>query len=640
MAGKAVYFQTKAQEAARLDLVERSDHISDQCKAFVATLVESMMNGEGSKATRQSFIERLKEKGLAHSAGVIARHLETLKSKGVLQEDGDRFIAGKKCTIFTIQDLHLLAPKNEVSQRAARRTKEHIDRQLNLFDQSGTQLRTEFDQLPITQSIMCIIDAAMRSSKTDTSGSDGAVVSQYRLNKSEVVTIKATTSTEEGSEIAILSDLRVIRALNAMLLDQLKIKLKEAGIKRRSIRSMESALPVAKKMAGELYYVDIDDICRRIGLHPYQANRESVRAIIRRIKDTKFEVDGTQSASFRKRYFPDDSTSVGEYRFITEFYAAKEEHVDPDSQLVTYTEKYYWVKFHEQIVANLLVDWLAFVGHPQLFVDDSGIAQRFANWLKAWIGVSKFSSKSNAEFHYLPSELHQLVLPHVRSDNFHRDFINLMKRQVERGEGVENKGCSQEWRETEGAIVLTWFYGYFITLDFSKDVVLAHCNTRGLRTPRSRKPVPLITITRDTADEFVGDESPYNLILEEERESEALKIEAEQADPEVTTTGVVEWVNSSDLSSLLRSRAPDVAELFSGDFLDQAKNGFIDHHTRADTELTARRFEDKWVGWCTKRKQIIEKNRGTVATFTDRTSPTRTRDRSITQDLTDTSWAD
>ena len=631
MKGRLVVFTVEDRADADLAQLRANDCISRPLQEFLATMTRLAADHPNREVRRPQLVAALKERGLAHSAGAISRHLNTLKTRKVAAPPRLRTTAGETVQYIEITQL-LRLDTGEDRPRRARWKKTDIQRQMELWSEEGALLEASDQQLPITQSLMSILDAAMLSSQRDLTGDRKEVISVYRVNRNERVKIRTYTASKQGAEIAQLSDLRVVRALNAMLLDKLREFLGEES-QQRNFRSIAEAMELAETYAARHFFFDLYDVCRRIGLNPWPSNLEIVRAIIHRLKDTTFAVDATDSPTFQKRYLPASNSSlkahVGEYRFITEFYAASEEEVRKDG-LVQHTERFYWVRFNALLVANLLLERLVFIGHPELFSEASGMAQRLANWLKAWIGVNKRSDRSNALHQYTIDELHELVLPHVRPDNFARDFLNLLQRQVENGSGPAPE--NDVWDEQPGSRVRAWLYGYFVELLWDEDEVKRHCRKRGRRV-KGWKRYPLVSIWRDRDDEYVGDNSTFNRLQDARMEPQGVGNTAE-------LQSVNEWAMGKNPMPLIDTDEirGDIDGLEWLEWVHEAWGEFREHHAKEGTMATEAGHDKNWIGWCKRRRRAgVGRKRGQRGDEAGVRQTTRAR--SIFDDLNDVSWA-
>jgi hypothetical protein len=252
-----------------------------------------------------------------------------------------------------------------------------------------------------------------------------------------------------------------------------------------------------------------------MGLRPTVNNRNIARRMVERLKDTTFAVDATHSPYFREHYLPDQSLNVGEYRYITEFFARKEEElVDEEHKVYTYSERFYFVRFNSLILANLRMVGRSFISHPALASERSGLAHRLNNWAKAVVGVRP-SVKARDTHCYPLDEFRDRVMPSARLDNFERDFMNLVRRQSELGpeeldtdSGLEH--ATGPWQEDQANIV--WIYGYYYRIEHNPQMVRELNRRRGRRV-RTLKDYPVITVWRDAQDAFVGDDSAHNQAL-------------------------------------------------------------------------------------------------------------------------------
>lgn len=625
MAGPQTVFITEDMAISDLPRVLKNTSLSNEFRLFIQRLVILAHEAPSNELYRSQLIEDLKSRGAAISNGAIKRHLVKLTATGIaVEREGLSYRKQKPVKLIDVQNLNrLIQFSADEDPAAGRRSQRMVDRQMELFREQGNTLEYRDDQIPITQALMGILPAAMRSSPHDSSGKDGEPISAtYKLGRNESIQIEAFTAKRNGAEIAILSDMRVVRALNAMLLDEIR----REGL-NRSFANVREALEFAQEVANKLYRFDLHEIVRRIGLPPHKANLDQVRAIIQRIRTTTFKVDATDSPSFRERYFPDLDVSWAEFQFLTEFNVITEEDVRDDGLVVGYPERFYLVKFHSTMVMNLLMEQYVFTSHPGLFSDNSGLAQRYSDWTKAWIGVRN-GGRGNERFVYLLDELHELVLPHPRKDNFCRDSLKLFKRQIEKGDLPES--CSKKWSEEPGSKMLCWIYGYYYQIEFDKRKALEHSRKRKLR---SKGNYPLVTIWRDAEDPYVGNESVYNMLRAEREDKKqqqlADSLEANQTD-QLTCR---EYCLERDLRIVLDRAAPGVFADLSAEEIALNVSLFERHESNSDAQRTEDHWNYRWLGWM--KNHLVQKNEQ-VGT----SQAGRTRHRTVAEDLLDRSWAE
>ena len=322
---------------------------------------------------------------------------------------------------------------------------------------------------------------------------------KYQFFENDYIEIRTSTQTREGSDVAYLSDERAMRALNGILLDQLESRF--GSLDQFSVTDLG--------IKDEYFFFDLYELCRRMGLRPNDQNRRIVRDMLARLRDTEFKVDASQSAYFRENFTFGAETA--HYRYITEFYAKKDyEHDDKGNRVVT-SDRFYMVKFHTAILANLVSGGRSFISHDGLMSERSGLAHRLNNWAKAVVGVRP--KPASRPFTYTLDEFGERVIPSARMDNFERDFLSLIRRQCNE---VDDQGCPMHeeattgWRE-EGANV-GWLYGYYYKIEWDEGKIQEHRRMRRRRN-RTSKLYPLITIWRDTSDFYVGDDSDHNKAL-------------------------------------------------------------------------------------------------------------------------------
>lgn len=505
----ATLYQVDRTIMDMLPTLAASEQVPSGLKKFTQALVNCCLRTDSNEVTRAELIAFLKERDMPVSDGAMNLRLKELLAVGALQHQSVRR-DGRSFNLYKLHDLnqmfvHFAKEKRSALVPGRRRSKEKIVQEVESLSEKATYLSVEDDASPRIESLFCILDSSMKLSGRD---KRSVIECEYHFSRDDYIEIKTTTSTGEGSEIAHLADERAMRALNAMLLEHLEdtVGLTEQG--------PLSAVEDFSFADGYLVF-DIYDLCRRMGLRPTVNNRNIARRMVERLKDTTFAVDATHSPYFREHYLPDQSLNVGEYRYITEFFARKEEElVDEEHKVYTYSERFYFVRFNSLILANLRMVGRSFISHPALASERSGLAHRLNNWAKAVVGVRP-SVKARDTHCYPLDEFRDRVMPSARLDNFERDFMNLVRRQSELGpeeldtdSGLEH--ATGPWQEDQANIV--WIYGYYYRIEHNPQMVRELNRRRGRRV-RTLKDYPVITVWRDAQDAFVGDDSAHNQAL-------------------------------------------------------------------------------------------------------------------------------
>lgn len=492
-----------------LPTLAASDQIPVGLKRFTQSLINCCTQNVESEITRVQLIEFLKERDMPVSDGAMNLRLKELLAVGALQHLKIRR-DGRSFNVYNLHDInqlfvHFAKEKRQALVPGRRRSKTKIVQEVESLSERATYLSVEDDAMPRIESLFCILDSSMKLSGRD---KRSVIECEYHFSREDYIHIKTTTSTGEGSEIAHLADERAMRALNAMLLEHIENTV--------GLSEQQPLSDVEDMNFSDGYLVfDIYDLCKRMGLRPTVNNRNIARRMVERLKDTTFSVDASHSNYFRDHYLPDKSLNVGEYRYITEFFARKEEElIDEEQKVYSYSERFYFVRFNSLILANLRMVGRSFISHPALASERSGLAHRLNNWAKAVVGVRP-SAKSKDTHCYALDEFRDRVMPSARLDNFERDFLNLVSKQSEMTAAELDTDSSLDqatgsWNDE--AINVVWIYGYYYKIEHNPQLV-RDLNRRRGRRARTLKDYPVITIWRDGQDAYVGDDSPHNQAL-------------------------------------------------------------------------------------------------------------------------------
>lgn len=376
------------------------------------------------------------------------------------------------------------------AQPRRRQSKAIVRQQLDwLENQEGVQsLGPTVDPRGRSEAIFNgILDIAQRLSCSDSR----KVIEVEAPYGQEQLKITAEARASSDSELMMLTDARLLIALNAMYTKFVEENF--APIAVISDWPQEKRARIPRRFA-----VDIDDLCEELDM---KKARNHVQKLVSRVKDSVFRVDATSAPNFRERFMSASiSANVAEYRYITHWEARTEWEEVEGTNLVELSPRVYLLELHELITDNLLRGSTSFFIHPELRYEKSGIAHRLYSWVRATLGVSY---KAVATKSYLLDELHQLLLPASRRDNFCRDFISLLEREcVSEGGWDKNRKC------------LSKIHGYYVEYDPDEEKALSLKRLKNWH-PRvsSRRTYPVINIWRDREDYYIGDDSAHNKAL-------------------------------------------------------------------------------------------------------------------------------
>ena len=502
MAQQKIFFSISPSVKADFTLLLADKTINPKFRAFTIALVHACLESNNGVVTRSEFIEHLKTRQMAASAGILGRRFTELDKLGVLRESKEH-IAGKACKRVELVNLQPIFAHFGNKERSSlvpshRPSKNQLSLEIDKLSVEGSYLSMNNSLPPRIESLFCILDAGMKLSGRD---SRRAIDCKYTFFENDHITIQTSTVTRSNSDIAYLSDERVMRALNGILLDELENKY--GSLEQLSIDDLA--------IKDEYFFFDIYDLCRRMGLRPNDQNRKIARGMLERLRDTDFLIDASNSVYFRENYSMGAETA--QYRYITEFFAKKEYLTDEQGKRQVSSDRFYLVKFHTAILSNLISVGRSFISHDELASERSGLAHRLNNWAKAVVGVR--AKPISRPFEYPLDEFRERVMPSARMDNFERDFFSLMRRQCD--ELISDDGkpihieATTNWDPAK-PVNIAWLYGYYYKLEYN-DEKADRLNRIRRRRRRSTKTYPVLTIWRDGEDLFVGDNSDHNKAL-------------------------------------------------------------------------------------------------------------------------------
>lgn len=498
MARPATYYKASREVTAQLHSLVNSTSVPKHYKVLIECIVEAQLKNNDRPITRPELITLLKQLPKAQAVGTSDASM-TMRDKelialGVMVESKPE-LDGKLINLKTVEKISPL-----LAGQAQKDSAKTTTSQKALITATPTQIKLALDEIEESYGVLTATDKM--SSRVDallTGVLDGMVrlsandrrkeiTGQYHFGQ-ERVWIKTVTDTSDDSQIIMLSDYRVIRALNEMFVRYVEEKYGE--IKRMT--------PQQKASITDDFVFDIYDLCEEMSLQRTKVCADNVRQILRRLASTEFKMDATDAPLFKQKFLLGaDSMNL---RYITESRSYSEIDQDPGSLVVNYSARLYMVRFHSSILYGLLNDATRHIAHPALVQEKSGIAHRFNSWCKVVIGVRPGLRDTPRTF--LLDELWELMMSSSRLDNFCRYFESLLARECVDGKdswSIENKSRSL-------------IYGYYVEIDSDTEVIKEQMRIKGRRRRRGGKLYPAVTIWRDAQDEIVGDNSAHNLAL-------------------------------------------------------------------------------------------------------------------------------
>ncbi|WP_339673898.1 hypothetical protein [Dasania marina] len=449
-------------------------------------------------------------KPLSTANSMVIRRVKELEalnclviSREVYEEDGKR----KTANIHNITSLVALKQhlENKRSRSPAPQGRPQKSKLIvysdTLEDYGITKLEADGEIQPYMEGAFSILDCAARS-RVD---KQTVIKCSYHLTETDSIEVVSSTSTTEGSGIMFSSDQRIIMALNGML--------KQANNQQTDMFSKN----IPAKIIDEYCFFDIYALTNEIGLKSNKIeNRNNVRKMLARLKDTKFEVDASNSEIWRSNYMPANGLTKGEYRYITEFYSASDWYTQTGrngEEFELSEDRYFVVKFHDFVFKSMIGERVAFINHESLKAERYDLPHRLNNWVKGVVGV-RDKGRGNNHHQYTLDILQQRVRPAAAMQHFETQFYKLLERQDAReDESPHAESVRFEYTEGEVPEGTFWLNGYYFKVEMNEELSQEIYRKKRKLKRKARKLYPVVTIWRDRLDPIVGDESDHNKAL-------------------------------------------------------------------------------------------------------------------------------
>ncbi|TBW57491.1 hypothetical protein EZI54_07470 [Marinobacter halodurans] len=372
-------------------------------------------------------------------------------------------------------------------------------RLLNQIRESNMQLISDFDRTrpPITETLFTgICDRVMRFSTREVIPNNRIVVGITHLNAKML--IQATTETGASSQLAALSDQRVIRALLTEIVGKIESKIgknlngnypskKPASQSNpmERLRYIESKKRYQDFPGLELdiedntddpsddsqtidnqFYIDVTRLAKRMGYKRPSSGqtRSLINQALRRLHETKFRIVIAGPDEKAKRQLMETlnlEDMETEHRLITEmnsqyqntFYQGDLEELwkeQPDEEQsdefmvdawrpdVLQKNRIWRLKLNDELF-NRLMDpeqRAYFRAHKEILEESSGIAQSIYNYMNMILGRTNQSLRGKQErvFHRPLEKLHKTIWPERKFSSFEARFIDLLRRHTPKGQ--------------------------------------------------------------------------------------------------------------------------------------------------------------------------------------------------------------
>lgn len=481
-------------------LVEHLQGITPALKRFLICLIEhSKENGLPGKGVvtvgRSQFQEALKKKKIGSSNASVSRNLGFLAEHKIATADHEFRQDGGRTAHYRITDLIPLASlsplqvniKKSDKTVVSRRTKELLRMQRNVLKaNSDLQLLESSEHLKLhlhEQIFNGVLDSAMRLSYSD---KRVKTIECLYFFAGAPLHITTTCSSEEGSEIMASPDQRAMRSIISLCrqsilkyISKVNDRYDDETIKSWSAEEYILHIP-------NLFTVDIHILCEMMKISQKGEGPNTAASMLKRLNDTKFEVDTRDNDKFREMFSMTGKGDLLEFRFMSGLEITRENEQIKDlfgvrGELVP---RFYTFQLDPRIFKSLVLNAMGvlstmFISHTGLASERSGMAQRFSNWARSFIGGREKGNLKDQQYDMY--DMQERLSPGTRMDNFKKYFLDMMEK-FNTGEPLSK----------EHPKITALVYGYYIHLDNSQP-----------------KQGMVITIERDRDDPIVGDNSRH-----------------------------------------------------------------------------------------------------------------------------------
>jgi len=451
---------------------------------FLLAVVELFKQKNFESINRSELLSEVKnQSGKPLSSAALSQNLKKLTDLGVFSKES-LTIAGSAATVYSLDSFDSLKLLPEPKPRTVRRTRDIAKRQeADLKNSDYAYLsasKNEFARNVHDQVFAGILDAGMRLSAKD---SRKEIITEMAIAR-QPLTITTRTRTAKEDGIALMSDLGMVR----ILLSWARSDLSERAQK---FLDREGRNPNPQDMSN-LFSISAFALTEALGLKRTSGvNVDRVVDMINRLATTEYEVDASLSPWFREKFSFSSESEIMRFKFLNNLEIKLDERGTGDmfEARQKYAPRYFTFSFDPRTFYVLASDAIQgggyhlFNSHAELSLDRSGITQRFYNWARAYIGGTRPKAIESQWFSI--EQMHEMLVPSARLDNFRRYFLRAIEKKVVEG-------------DLESGYLKALIYGYYVTVK------------------KGEGRAWLLNVTRDINDPIVGLESTHQQMLRSE----------------------------------------------------------------------------------------------------------------------------
>jgi hypothetical protein len=350
-----------------------------------------------------------------------------------------------------------------------------------------------------------ILDCGMRTSSAD---KRKEIVTDMQLGGHGTITVTTRTRTGEFDEIAMLSDLRLLR--NLIHAARSELYLRKFDLERNLDHTKKTVVPEDLKNS---YSLSLKDMANDLDLRASgkDLNFKAVHLMLLRLYATDYEVNATQSDWFKKKFSPTES-DIYNFRVINSLDTLLHPQDDSGELLPRYFTFSFNDRLHDALAADVCDgkrdkndDNLLFNAHPSLIVERADLLQRWYNWARIYWGSTNIKQPLENKFYTMAELLSKLGLS-MRLDNFKRAWVNIVLKKANE---QREKGHEVNLEEDESFTAL--IHGFYVTLKKKQITKYVKNEMTGKYEPQQSFSKDWLTnCKRDPEDGIVGYNSIHN----------------------------------------------------------------------------------------------------------------------------------
>ncbi|MFT6903871.1 MAG: hypothetical protein ACJAS1_000516 [Oleiphilaceae bacterium] len=433
------------------------------------------------------FIEGLKSLNHPNSQSIIIKRIGDLKKMGAIKTAKSRTTDSKinTHTLLSLADMLTLPEKivKEKKKNEKRRTQQMVVAHCDFLKSNQYIVLNgkENDKAYHERLMNGLLDAAMKMSAKD---KRTEITVKIDVAGSPLTIVAKTIG--DNAELTRLPDQRCQRAIISLIRNEIDKRV----AKLKSVYGLDYPANPAdeytfrKEQINNLFAVDINELCDELKLPRYTINMNLVREMMSRLANTVYDIDASENEWFKRVYSLSGKSEHIRVQFLQNFEQAYEPPVfneqfnlkdrKPLAHIYTFSlDLRCFIGLIDPDRSNV------FVTHKGMITEKSGIVQRAYNWCRGFIGGTDKSYLVGRAFSL--HELHLLLVPAARYDNFYQHFIRQLRRF-----------SVDEWKAR--GVNKSIIYGYVFTFDNSSVYAT-------------------VKIERDKTDEIVGDNSEHQRLL-------------------------------------------------------------------------------------------------------------------------------